>query len=202
MINAAINARQGHHFFSQSPSKVSEGMSSEAMSLGMVVAMGAATIIAFHAIGLIAQMIVTPLVLGITIGVAVHISLYGPKESLECATEILKKIPDAMKRFITNAPVMMEQLGSATLRCTKASLQYVGSKVNPPSNKPYTMGEVAHGLAKEGATLAVEAHKKASPVIIETAKSSAEIVRNKAIEAYEFAAEKLTKLAYGEKEEY
>jgi hypothetical protein len=195
MIKAAIHTSKEPNLFPNSPSKLSEGI-----SLGMVVAIGAATIIAFHAIGIIAQMIVTPLVFGIALGVAVHIVLYGPKESLECAKELIKKIPDATMKLIKNAPALIERMGDTTLRCAKASLQYIGSKVNQPSSAPYTIGEVAHGLAKEGTTLAIEAHKKASPVILEAAKSGVEIVRKKIVDAYEFATEKLTKMTSNEEE--
>ena len=196
MIKSAIHASKEHNPFTDSSSKLPEGI-----SIGTVVAIGAAAFIAFHALGIIAQMITTPILVGIVLGIAVHIAINGPKESLECATELMKKIPDATMKLIKNAPAMIERMGATTLRCAKASLQYIGSKVNPPSKTPYTIEEVAHGIAREGAALAVEAHKKATPVIFKTSKSVVKIVRNKIVEGVEYATEKLTKMT-SSKEEY
>ncbi|HEV7737648.1 MAG TPA: hypothetical protein VGO47_09805, partial [Chlamydiales bacterium] len=194
-ITTATHASKEHNPFTNSSSKVPEGI-----SIGTVVAIGAATIIAFHAIGIIAQLIATPIILGIVLGVSVHIALNGPKESLECAKELIKKIPDVTMKLIKNAPAMMERMGATTLHFAKTSLQYIGSKVNPPSKKPYTIGEVAHGIAREGATLAVEAHKKATPVILKTAKSGVEVVRNKIVKGVEYATEKLATMKNREEE--
>ncbi len=196
MITSANHASKEHNSFTNPSSKLPEGI-----SIGTVVAIGAATIIAFHAIGIIAQLIATPIVLGIVLGVSIHIALNGPKESLECAKEIIKKTPDALMKLLKNAPAMIERMGATTLHCAKASLQYIGSKVNPPSKEPYTIGEVAHGIAREGVALALETHKKASPVILDTVKSSAEIVRNKIVKGIEYAREKLTKMTNSEAED-
>jgi len=194
MIIPANRANKEHNPFN-SPSKIPEGI-----SIGTVLAIGAATIIAFNAIGIIAQLIATPIVLGIVLGVSVHIAINGPKESLECAKEIIKKIPDATMKLIQNAPAMIERMGAITLHCARASLQYIGSKVNPPAKEPYTIGEVAHGIAREGVALAIETHKKASPVILDTAKSGIEVVRNNIVKGVEYAKEKLATITSREEE--
>jgi hypothetical protein len=154
---------------------------SGALSLGLIIATGAAAILAFHAISFIAQIIATPMIFGIGIGVAVHIALYGPKESVECAKEILAKIPHAIETAIIKTPVILHQMAAMTRRHMHMTLQTIGRRVNPPSKTPYTIREVAKGLVVEGRALsqawAQKAHRKSSPIIREYIRSGWEFVK-------------------------
>jgi hypothetical protein len=99
------------------------------ISLGLIIAAGAAAIIAFHAISFLAQMIATPIILGIGIGIAVHIVLYGPKESLKCAVDLLGKAPRAIQTVLTKAPAVLEHIAHIATRILPKALQHVKTRV-------------------------------------------------------------------------
>jgi hypothetical protein len=86
------------------------------ISLGLIVAAGAAAILAFHAISFVAQMIATPIILGIGVAVAVHIVLYGPKESLKCATDLLSKAPQTIQTIAIKTPATLEHIAHMAAR--------------------------------------------------------------------------------------
>jgi hypothetical protein len=152
---------------SQAPLGIQNGI-----SVGLVVATGTVAILAFQAISFLAQMVATPLIFGICIGLVVHIALNGPKESIECGTEILQKTPRAVEALIKKTPLVLHQIADGTKQLSHTALQEIGSRVNPPSKTPYTLRQVANGLVAEGRSKLEKAHKKHSPLIREYARSS------------------------------
>ncbi len=155
------------------------------ISVGLIITAGAASILALHAISFLAQIIATPIIFGICIGLVIHIALYGPKESIECGKEILHQTPRALEALIKKTPNMLHQAANVAHQITDSTkelsyngLQYVGSQVNPPSKTPYTVRDVAKGLVVEGRSRLQKAHKKHSPIIRQYVRSGWEFVRD------------------------
>ena len=109
------------------------------ISLGLIIVGGAAAILAFHAISFLAQIIATPIILAIGVGVAVHIVLYGPKESLKCATELLEKAPRALQVGLAKAPALLEHTAHVAVRILPKALQRLESGVKALPVSPYLL---------------------------------------------------------------
>jgi len=147
------------------------------VSIGVVAAAAVAAVIAFHAIGFVAQMIFTPIVCGIAIGIAGHIIVKGPKESIECAKQLAGSMANTAKDLARKTPAALEKMGEFGVRSAKDALQFVGRKVCPPSDVPYTVSQVAKGLAIEGGVQARNAYRAAKPVVIKGVKKGAELTK-------------------------
>lgn len=171
-------------------SNLTLGKTTEGISLGLVATITAVAIASFYGLGFLAQMIATPIFFGIATGVAIHIVLYGPKESMECVERLLGKIPSAAEAIVEKAPVVFEQLRNLAVQMAHRALQYIGSKVNPPSTEPYTLGEVASGLGREGVNAAHATYQKVSPIAIESGKKGVQYVQEKVSDGTIFVVQK------------
>ena len=154
------------------PFGVAKGLSS-----GVIIASGAVAILALHTISFLAQMIATPIIFGICVGMVTHIALYGPKESIECAKELLQKTLKAIERLIANTPLVLHQIAGSAKRISQNALQTIGRRFNPPA-KTSSIRELAKELVLEGRSLAQKAHKKSTPIIRKYVSSSWKFVKD------------------------
>jgi hypothetical protein len=144
----------------------------EGISLGLIIATGAAAILAFHAISFIAQIIATPIIFGIGIGIAVHIVLYGPKESLKCATEILSKAPHAIQMAIAKAPAILEQMAHIAMRLTQRALKYIRNAGHTLPMTPFFQQAVQTIKPQKKQSVPIRVIKKINSKVVWVAKKT------------------------------
>jgi hypothetical protein len=96
--------------------------------LGLLVAVSLVAILSVNAVSAIAQAVVLPLVYSVGIGIAAHIILYGPKESIECVKPLIKKIPGAVREFFTKAPSVIERMSVSMLHLGKKTYHFIETK--------------------------------------------------------------------------
>jgi len=116
------------NFCTNKPSPPPASSVSGATRLGLLIAVSLVAILSINAVSAIAQAVLLPVVYSVGIGIAAHIVLYGPKESLECIKPLIKKIPGAVREFFNKAPSTLEKMSNTMLRYGRRTYLFLEQK--------------------------------------------------------------------------